>query len=224
MSICVSFSGMELYNSCPSAFNRRYILKEEVVGADAAPSAAAARGSRVHRDIELFLRGLGELPDEAMGFEGLFNALLEERQGVEPECHFAFDRDWEECDFADKETAKVRGILDICYPHDDMAYVIELKTGKLYEEHARQRSLYGLAGLIKYPECYAVTCQTIYLDGALVKPLVIQQDQRKSYQWVWDRLINKVQPPQPYPQRPSWKCRFCDYHEKKGGTCNGKST
>lgn len=221
MNLCVSFSGMQLYNTCPSAFQRRYILQEETHG-DGKPSDAAARGTRIHRGVELFLRGVeDELPDEALSFEGLFYALRDERE-AQPEKQFAFDPEWNEVEFSDKENAQVRGILDIVYEHEGRCMVMELKTGKKYEEHALQRSLYGLAGALLYPDTDTVTVQTIYLDGAVVDETTFMRGQVDTYKWVWQRYVNKCQPPQPYPQRPSWKCRFCEYHKDKGGKCNGE--
>jgi hypothetical protein len=222
MSICVSFSGMQLYDQCPSAFQRRYIEKEVTAG-DGAPSDAMLRGSRIHKGCENYLLDKGDLPDEAEGFTELFKAMKHERQ-AQPEVKFAFNEDWEPTKFSDKETAQVRGILDIIHTNGDTCYVNELKTGKKYPEHSLQRSLYGLAGGLLHPECSTIVVQTVYLDQNEVVPMTLHRDQLPTYTWTWQRFINKCQPPQPYPQRPSWKCRFCAYHEGAGGTCNGERT
>ena len=223
MSICVSFSGMQTYDQCPSSFNRKYILKEEVDQGTGGASPAMLRGSRIHKGCEDYLLDVGELPEEAEKFSMFFHALKHQRQ-ARPEVKFAFNLDWEPTKFSDKETAQVRGILDIIHDDDGTCYVTELKTGKKYQEHALQRSLYGLAGGLLYPECEIITVQTVYLDSGDVVPTVFHSDQLATYQWTGQRLINKCQPPQEYPQRPSWKCRFCDYHEDKGGKCNGERT
>lgn len=224
MSICVSFSGMQSYDQCPSSFQRRYILKEAVDQAEGGGgSPAMLRGSRIHKGCENYLLDRDELPEEAKSFRQLFYALKHQRQ-ARPEVRFAFDSEWNLVDFNDKETAQVRGILDIIHDDDGTCYVTELKTGKKYPEHSLQRSLYGLAGGLMYPECEVITVQTVYLDSGEVIPTVFHGDQLETYKWVWQRLINKCQPPQEYPQRPSWKCRFCDYHEDKGGKCNGERT
>jgi hypothetical protein len=220
MSICVSFSGMQMYDQCPSSFQRRYILKEESVG-EGTVSDAMKRGSRIHSGCENYLLGNGDLPVEAKSFTMLFQQLRDERE-ARPEVKWAFNADWELTKFSDKATAQVRGILDIIHENDGVCYVTELKTGKKYPEHSLQRSLYGLAGGMLYPDCEVITVQTIYLDSGEVVPTVFHADQIPTYQWTWQRLINKCQPPQQYPQRPSWKCRFCNFHEDKGGTCNGE--
>jgi len=219
--ICVSFSGMQLYEGCPSAFQRRYILKEDTSHVPDGTSPAAVRGTRVHKGVENYLlRKEPELPEEALAFEGLFEGIRDGRDAL-PEEKFCFDEDWERVPFEDKERGRVRGILDIAYYDDETntAYVQELKTGKKYPEHSKQRSLYGLAGLLMFPEADNVVVNTVYLDGALVDALTISRAQMESYQYVWQRYINKPQPPQPYTAKKNWKCRFCPYNAEVGGKC-----
>lgn len=224
--ICVSFSGMQLYEQCPSAFQRRYILQEDTSHMDGGSSPAAMRGTRVHRGVELYLKGYEEeLPEEAMGFEGLFEGIRDNREPLAEES-FGFDENWERVPFEDKERGRVRGILDVVYedPETKTVYVQELKTGKKYGEHALQRSLYGLAGLLLFPDAEICICNTIYLDGAVVDHLEINRGQEGTYQYFWQRNINKSQPPQPYTAKKGWKCRFCPYNADVGGTCQtGKS-
>ena len=221
--LCVSFSGLQLHEQCPSAFQRKYILKEPVVSEGEA-SPALVRGNRVHREIELYLLGeLDELPQEALGFEGLIDGIKDERDH-HPEMRWGLDKDFKVVSFDDKANAICRGMLDLAYQHDDIAHIKEWKTGKMYGEHAEQRSMYGLAGLSIFPDAKAVQVDTIYLDAGIVHPTTFASYQAPSLQWIWGRKINAVQPPKPYPQKKSWKCKFCLYHEDKGGTCNGKST
>jgi hypothetical protein len=217
--ICVSYSGMSLYQQCPSAFARRYIWKEETLAGEGPPSAAAARGTRVHKGCEYFLLGMEpDIPAEAESFRGLFYALRDERSAI-PEERFCFTDDWTLTDFADKENGKVRGMLDIIYEHDGTCHVFEIKTGKIYDDHSKQRNLYALAGLLLYPDAHTVRCTNLYLDGALQKSVEIMRGQVDSWKYYWDQSINKCQPPQPYKTTPSWKCRFCPYNEANGGLC-----
>ena len=217
--ICVSHSGMGLYASCPSAFARKYVWKEETLQGDKPPSPAALRGTRVHNGCEKFLLGHeDEIPEEAESFRGLFYALRDERQ-AEPEVRFCFNDAWEAVPFNDKEGGKVRGILDIIYEHDGTCHVFEIKTGKIYDDHSQQRSLYALAGLLLYPEAHTVRCTNLYLDGAVQKTTELVRGQLGTWKYHWDRKINKCQPPQPYKATPSWKCQWCPYSEHLGGLC-----
>jgi hypothetical protein len=210
---------MNLYQSCPSAFRRKYLDHEETLQGDAPPSPAALRGTRVHRGCELFLlKKEDEIPPEAEGFRGLFYALRDERE-ARPEFRWAFDDNWEPVSFGDKENGKVRGVLDIDYEHDGTCHIFEIKTGKIYEDHPKQRNLYGLAGLLLYPEAHTVRVTNLYLDGGLQKTTEIMRGQVDTWKYHWDRKINGVQPPQPYKATPSWKCQWCPYSKHLGGLC-----
>jgi CRISPR/Cas system-associated exonuclease Cas4 (RecB family) len=218
VSLCVSFSGMNLYGQCPSAFNRRYNLHEKNPG-EGEPSEAMLRGTRVHKGVEEFLLGNeDEIPEEAESFRGLFYALRDERDAT-PEQKFCFTDDWGTTTFGDSKNGKVRGMLDIAYEHDGTVHVFEIKTGKIYEEHAKQRNLYSLAGLLLYPGTHTVRSTLLYLDSAIQKSVEIPREKEGSWKYYWDQKIKAVQPPQPYTATPSWRCRFCEYNVEKGGTC-----
>ena len=218
--LCVSYSGMSLYGQCPSAFNRRYNLKEKTPSSDGKPSEAMLRGTRVHKGVENFLLGeADDIPEEAESFRGLFYAIRDERES-EPEKRFGFTDDWSETTFGDTQTGSVRGMLDIAYEHDGVAYVFELKTGKIYEDHQKQQNLYSLAGLLLYPEVREVRCSLVYLDGGIEKSVVTPRKREDTWKHYWRKKIVACQPPQEYKATPSWKCRFCDYNVDKGGTCD----
>jgi hypothetical protein len=223
--LCVSFSGMNLYWQCPSAFNRRYILQEKNPDLEQGePSPAMLRGTRVHKGVEDFLLGTAdEIPEEAESFRGLFYAIRDERDAI-PEQRFCFTDDWGSTTFGDTKNGKVRGMLDIVYEHDGVAHVFEIKTGKIYEEHGKQRSLYSLAGLLMFPEAHTVRGTLLYLDAAIDKSVEFKRDQMSTWKSYWDGKIDAVQPPQEYVATPSWKCRFCEYNVDVGGTCEVGST
>ena len=221
----VSFSGMQLYEGCPSAFERRYILKEELPKGK--PHPAMARGLTIHEGVENYLGGAEcQIPDEAVSFEGLLESLRDERD-VKCECKFALTEDWEVVPFTDPR-AMVRGVLDGLYAHEGVVHVWEWKTGRWYAEHALQRSLYALAGLALYPYCNDVIVQTVYFDQAKMEALEVNRDYTAAHKRVWKQRADAPQPPQVYKQTPNWKCnkakKYCDYHVKSGGTCNGKAT
>ena len=90
-------------------------------------------------------------------------------------------------------------MVDIVYEHDGVCNVVELKTGKKYEDHALQRSLYGLAGALLYPDVDMINVRTVYLDGGMTDELSFSSGQVTTYKYIWQRFINKCQPPQPHP-------------------------
>lgn len=223
--LTASFSGMMLYRDCPSAYKRRYIDREQLPTGPV--NEKMQRGLDVHAGVEDFLNDEPcQLPDSAMSFEGLLKALRKDRD-VKSECKFALTEDWDMVPFSDP-TAMVRGVLDGIYAHEDVVHVFEWKTGKWYDDHAKQRSLYALAGLAMYPELDEVHVQTVYFDLGKIEAMDLHRDYMAAHQRIWKQRADEVQPPQDYPQTPNWKCKqktkWCDYHVKNGGTCNGKPT
>ena len=221
----VSFSGMSLYENCPSAYERRYITNEQLPPRP--PNAKSERGTKAHSDVEKYLNGdLCEVPAVAWRYKKLLEALRDCRE-VTSEREFGCTEQWEEVPFDDPD-AMVRGKLDADYEHEDVIHVFEWKTGKWYAEHARQRSLYSTAALTLYPHLNDVHIQTVYFDLGKIESQDLSRTYVKAHQRVWQQRADAVQPPQVYPQTPNWKCKgktkWCDYHVKNGGTCNGKET
>lgn len=214
----VSYSGLGSYNKCPSQFARKYVWKEH--GAAYIPAPAAARGTTLHGTIEDLINGKrDDLPKEIAFYTQFFTGLRE--QGAIAEEKFCFNTLWEPVDFEDHDTGMIRGLMDITLyvPGETESNVYELKTGKVYDDHPYQRNLYGLIDLINHPEIEKVTVTGVYLDLKKNIPTVYYQNMLASYKYMWERKINKVQPPQPYPMRPGWYCRSCPYSKGNGGKC-----
>ena len=216
--MAVSYSGIEMYNTCPSSFDRKYNKQEPVMHPPTPETAPAMfRGTKLHGAIEdLLNEKRNDLPKELSKYTQFCIGLR--TQGAVAECDFAFNAEWESVDFEDP-TAEVRGFMDCKLVTENDFVIYEWKTGKKYYSHANQRSLYGLAGLILHPEHQKVRVITTYLDQGENDQVVYHAEMLSTYKWVWSRYINKTKPPQPYPMRPTWKCKFCNYSKRSGGKC-----
>lgn len=220
----LSYSGLQLFNSCPSAFERRYILNEEG-GPPATEETAPAmfRGTRIHNGIEAYLLGQGELPKEADSYRNFFDGIKGHTM-LRPEMPWAYDKDWVPCDFDSKEGA-IRGVMDATLYDTDanVVYVFEYKTGKRYPDHVEQLNLYGMAALLAYPAAEEAYCTTIYIDQQQNLDIKLESKLLPSYKWLWERRIARTKGPggrpRLYPKRPSWRCRTCRYNAENGGKC-----
>ena len=214
----VSYSGLGSYNKCPSQFKRRYITKEQGAGYVSAP--AAERGTRLHKSVEDLINGkIDRLPEEINQYTQFFLNLRE--QGAIAEKKFCLTQNWQFTDFEDHENGMIRGMIDVTLPDPEEKEhtVYELKTGKEYDDHPQQRNLYGMVELMAYPKVEKVRVIGVYMDLNLNRETTYYQNMIESYRYLWLRKINKVQPPQPYPMRPGWYCKFCPYSKGKGGLC-----
>jgi len=212
----VSYSGVSMYVTCPSSFNRKYNLKEKADQPTRETAPAMFRGTDLHNAIEDFLLNKrNDLPKELKAYNEFCTGIRTHK--AIPELAFAFDNKWESVEF-DDPLAEIRGFMDAIMADTELI-VYEWKTGKKYDEHANQRSLYGLAALILYPDYQKVRVMTVYLDQQEISETTYHKDMLVTYKWMWERKINSTKPPQMYPMRPSWKCKWCGYSKKKGGKC-----
>lgn len=212
----VSYSGINSYINCPSAFERRYITDEAAGTPSASP--AMSRGTQMHQATEHYLLGkTEELPELLERYRGFFNTLRDQPSLI-PEWMWNYSPKWESLDYADLE-GMVRGMVDAVMLDGDIAYVYEWKTGKEYPSHSDQRSLYGLAALLCYPQAKEAHVFSVYFDLGYNRTSVFQQDNLVGHKWLWDRKINRMRPPQKYAMRPSWRCKTCIYSKKNGGSC-----
>lgn len=216
--MALSYSGYTTYLGCPSAFQRKYITKEKCGPKPTRETAPGMyRGTDMHNAVEdLLLGNRNDLPKDLKDYLGFTLGLRE--LGAKPELAFAFNAQWELVDF-DDPTAEIRGFLDCHLAGDPQLIVYEWKSGKRYDDHVTQRNLYGLAGLLINPSYETVRVITVYWDQGFNEETTYHRAMLATYKWMWGKNINKVKPPQPYPMRPSWKCRTCQFSKNNGGKC-----
>jgi len=217
----LSYSGYSLYQKCPSAFKRKYLLKEKGAGKPSREEAPQMyRGTDVHTNVEGFFKNEHhDLCEEVSFYHDWMRGLR--TAGAIPEMEFCFDKDWNRVPFSDEENGLIRGFIDLHLPDKEnkIIHTYEWKTGKMYPEHSDQRHLYGMATLLIYDWCQEAHVTTVYTDLRDNVTVKYPRDMLKTYLWMWERKINSVRPPQPYPMRPSWKCRSCQFSKARGGTC-----
>jgi len=213
----VSYSGIGMYKNCPSSFKRKYLLKESVAEPTRSSAPAMFRGTDIHNSIENFLLGrCNDLHKEISSYLPFVTGLRTNK--ARPEVPFAFCSKWESLDFDDEE-AEIRGYMDAVLVLPEQLMVYEWKTGKEYDEHSLQRNLYGLAALLQNPDYDKVRVITTYLDQMRNVETTYYRMMLDEYKWMWERRINSTKPPQPYPMRPNWKCRYCGFSKNQGGKC-----
>lgn len=216
--ICVSFSGLNMYGNCPASFKYKYIDELEAPQPLRNEAPALYRGLDVHQSMEDYINGDDKL-HEALERHRPFMDLLRAKKAT-AEQEFCFDRDWADVPFDDRVHGRIRGKLDAVFIEDDVATLVELKTGRRYDIHQQQLELYCLATLLLYPEISKVDGMVFYVDGG-IRPIEISRARPMllPMQHTWQRKMNACQPPQPYPVKPNWKCKFCPYSKRKEGPC-----
>ena len=213
-----SYSQYTTHKSCGYKYKLAYIDKVPVDRGVSSP--AMERGSRMHDSAEAYVLGSDELDPELDGYkQWLFN--LRENYDCRPELQWAYLPDWTPTDFKDPD-AYVRGIWDLMIlPHDEAQSldVKEYKTGKIYDDHDGQRHLYGLAGMLMFPQFKSVNVETVYFDKKKANSNTWSLSQLDEMKKVWQDRFHIMTLEASYIPNPSWTCRFCDFSKQKGGPC-----
>lgn len=211
-----SLSALGTYEKCPASYKFRYIDKVPTPAA----GGAAARGTELHGAIEHFLTGKTEtLPNEINFYTQYLNEL--KKKAIFPEHRIALKRDWTPTGW-DSEDRWYKGILDlkaIESPQATEATVIDWKTGKIYDDHDDQKTIYSLAVFAEHPSVQRVRAVHVYLDLGKNREKVFSRDEVHQLRLAWEQRVERMDNDHDYIPNPSFKCRYCPYAKDKGGPC-----
>lgn len=187
---------------------------------------ALVRGSRIHELAQVFSQQTArtKCPEELETFEAEFRELqkVAKARRLFCEAQWAFDRDWNVSDWF--KGAWVRAVVDAHYvrPEDETVVVIDYKTGKVNEAHLGQLSLYGLCGLMRYPDARQAEVQLWYLDHGVLRPDPMQVYTRAEVPKLrkeWEAKAKPLLSDKRFAPKPSRNCTWCTYSKAKGGPC-----
>lgn len=133
-------------------------------------SNASERGTTIHLKGEGYLKG--DIPQPTKEYKGFKDEMKElKRLGAVAELEMALDVNWEPCDYDQyNKTGKVmyRAKLDasVVVEEDDshVMYIIDYKTGKVYDDHEKQANDYAACAYEHFPEVDKFVVEFWYLD------------------------------------------------------------
>lgn len=211
-----SYSRWQDYNKCPLLAKLKHIdrLKEP-------PSAAGDRGGLIHNLAERHVVGaIKVLPKELEPFSEEFKELRSYKK-VHCEQDWAFTKDWKPTGWTDRD-AWLRIKMDVAV-HDkenDLAIVIDYKTGRIYDDHEQQRSLYALGAFLTFPKIKKVIVKHWYIDLGEEKITEYLAEDLDKLKKEWTKrtlamLTDSSFKPTPSPE----SCKYCAFKASKGGPC-----
>ena len=129
------------------------------------------RGSRIHENAELFVRGKAKMGRELAAFAPEFEALhriyKKAPKRVQLEEEWGMNQEWETCDWNAKEVWLRLKLDALVFLSDTEAVVIDVKTGRRQGneiKHAEQVQLYQLVTFLRYPKLETVHVELWYTD------------------------------------------------------------
>jgi len=222
-----SFSRYMDYKGCPAKAKYKHLDKLAEP-----PNDAMARGSMIHEKAEDYTLGrITRLPAELKLFKDEFKMLKGQKIKVVEENwawtqNFAAETAWDNW-----TGAWVRIKLDAAYVDIDrnMLVPIDHKTGKCrpqkQAEYEEQLQLYGLAGLLRFPDVDAVAPRLWYLDEGVTWPdeaadeVVYQRKEVEKLKKIWIKNVTPMFNDTSFKPKPGDACRFCHYKAANGGPC-----
>ena len=216
--MATSYSRWSTHQKCGLKYKFAYQDKIQVDRGPPAP--AMLRGTRLHDSAEAYVLGATDLDPELEYFAKWLHGLRE-NYVCHPERKWAFDVEGNICDF-DAEEGFLRGVWDLLVEPESWEQpldVMEYKSGKIYDGHKHQRHLYGLAGLLHFPEAESVRVRTVYFDKQTFHEETWTRKQVSEMLEKWENWVNLMYMENTWIPNPSWSCKYCEFSRNSGGPC-----
>lgn len=224
-----SFSRFMDWRGCPAKAKYKHLDKLAEP-----PNAAMERGSAIHKLAEDYTLGtLKRIPAELKAFADEFKALKKQPVKVVEE-NWAWTENFKSETAWDNWTgAWVRIKLDVAFVDTDRNVLVPIdhKTGKCrpekQAEYEMQLELYGLSGLLRFPDVVAAEPRLWYLDQGIIWPNETFKAGDVSYprkdvpklEKKWIKLVTPMLKDTTFKPTPGDACRFCHYKAANGGPC-----
>jgi RecB family exonuclease len=160
-----SYSAVKSFETCPLKYYEVAVLKKYPFQ----ETEAARYGVMVHKMAEDFVRDGTPLPKNLEAFERALQVLRNIPGDKHCELKMGVTADWHPCDFFDSYVW-ARGIVDLLIVKDDLAYIVDYKTGSNKYPDKKQLELMALMTFTHFPKVQRAKSTLLFLQGpALVK-------------------------------------------------------
>ena len=213
-----SYSRLSVFEQCPK---RYYYASIEKIPTPQHP--AATRGTDIHNEAEMFIKGEGKMTKGLRMFEEGFENLKEGYcdGDVSVEEDWAFDIKWQPAQWNELKTW-CRYKIDAYIKKPDRTVVIDFKTGRYMgneKTHEQQCALYAVATFNRDPSIEVVQAELWYLDHGKISRHSYTADELRERQATFHERALKLTEAIDYPAKASVEnCRWC--HFGKIGLCD----
>lgn len=208
-----SLTSLQTFEQCGKKYFLKYVEKIPEVR-----NQFASRGVDLHKIIESQFGAVAEpLPPDLTHYAQFFDNL--QKYECRPEHKLALTKTWEACAW-DSPDVWWRGVIDLLVlPTEEVAYVYDWKTGKIYPDHDDQKEIYSIAVGCHFPNLREVRAIHVYVDLGRNKEKHFHVDQLLALRDRWVRRALAPETAVEFIPNPTFKCRYCSYSREKGGPC-----
>jgi hypothetical protein len=209
-----SFSRWSTWSDCPRKAKYAFIDK-----LPQPEGKALVRGKTIHTGAEHYVNGTRTtLIKELKAFRSEFKEVRDNPLAT-AEGEWSFRVDWTPTGWFSRD-AWCRIKVDIDAPVTDVTRrIIDVKTGKEYDSHAKQMELYALGAFKKYPDVKKVTTELWYTDGEEIVDQEYVRAEEDALQGLWERRTSRMLSDTRFTPNTGNHCRWCPFSKGKGGPC-----
>jgi len=213
-----SYSRLHDFEDCARRFHEEKVLKRWVQ----AKTEQLEWGERVHAAIAKALSTNCPLEAELAEYQPWLDTLLQAPGELLVECQWAIDKDYKLVPWFSPK-AWLRCIADAAVLYEDVAVVVDWKTGKSSNVDILQLILTSLMVFCLYPEIKRVRSMFVWLGENARTKLKINRNEAPAQ---WAELLPRIErfkqatiegnfPPTPGKFCRSWcPVKSCEYHGK----------
>lgn len=218
-----SDSKYNVKKQCDFRFYHQYIVKTKVEQ----DTYHLDSGIAVHKKGEEFLKGnIQGVPKEYFFFKDEMKEL--KRDSAVPESDIGVTYNWAKSHGTDWNNIWLRGKVDaIVDAYVDEIWTDDFKTGRVYEDKAKQQSeIYGICLPAHYPDYSIFNFRFLYLDKNKKLEFSYTIDDIKKLRAKWKRKFNDAHKDiqnmldnDDFPKSKSGLCGYCPYRKSNNGPC-----
>lgn len=220
-----SYSVYTAYMKCPLSVMFDKVKRIRMIEP---PNPHLEKGDRAHKGGEAYINATGKSPTLPAEFKGVKDKLVGLRKlKARAELDWAFTKQWAVTTWNDWTNCWLRIKVDVCAETPGLVQIVDWKTGKVYDDHRQQRSLYALGGLqlIELGKLAGgakdtkVTAEHVYLDTGQTATEEFTMKDLKPLKREWLTRTKQMMSDTKYPARPGFHCRYCRFRKSNGGPC-----
>ena len=202
-----SFSSLKDVVGCP----KRYYEVKVAKNFETKVTEALTYGKEVHAAMEHYVRDGTDLPVNYKRFQEMLDALKQIPGQKFCEYEMALLPDMTPCNFHDTERW-VRGIADLLVVDEDVAYVVDYKTGNDKYPDLDQLKLMALMVFAHFPKVNKVKGALLFV---LRNNLISEDYERFQIDTLWNTFTPKVKrlelsfKTREWPANPTPLCGYC---------------
>lgn len=208
-----SYSKLRDFETCRAQYRRRHIekLKE-------ASSTALEHGSEVHENIEGWMQGwLKSMPEVMRPLATHFERLKD--MGPTLETMWGHDKKWAPLENGLDKKAWVRAKTDAFLLYQNIAYVMDWKTGKMRDVNQDQLKFYGVLALIREPSAQRAKLELWYVEHGTILDGEVKREDLAKLKKEFERRSKRIYAETRWEEEPGLHCKWCPFRKSAGGPC-----